>query len=160
MKIYCLSLFLFLFFCKLNGFGHCTCGQKKKKQSNNVTEYVENCDRRFNTFSDILLSKIYGFVENQIFYFYRVKRLVWCTWRQDKRHHECGDGCTDCGEPAARPRCRPPEPTSHSRRPRLFARPHPFFGPSQPTGCLLCTIGKQHPIICILLICSHLRLFN
>lgn len=28
--------------------------RKKKKQFNNVTEYVENFDRRFNTFSDIL----------------------------------------------------------------------------------------------------------
>lgn len=85
--------------------------------------------------------------------------MVWCAWRQDKRHHECGAWCTDCGEPAARSRCRPPEQKSHSRRPRLSARSHPFFGPPQPTGRLLCTIGKPSAsIIYIYFICSHRRL--
>lgn len=85
----------------------------------------------------------------KILFFSQVNGLVWWTWHQHRRHHECGDGRLDCGEPAAGPRCRPPESTSHSGRPRLFARPHPVFRSPQPTGRLFCTIGKEDQSVCM-----------
>lgn len=108
------------------------------------------------SFGSYLHSDSFAKCPFKILFFSKVNGLVWWTWHQLGRHHECGDGRVDRGEPAARPRCGPPESTGHSWRPRLFARPHPVFRSPQPTGRLLCTIGKENQSICTQ---SQLRMY-